>query len=326
VAEARRTHAELLTNYADNTSGAISAERLRDFVQSVRPHTASEAPGASDDETSGFDVGHAWLDTTGPTLYECVDASEGAAEWVQVHPASGASVEWGDITGTLADQTDLDTALTGKAATSHTHVLADVTDAGTAAAEDASAFATAAQGATADAALPASSPRAPPTPVGQANGRMLAVDTDALVYVDAPAGDGDVVGPASAVDGNLAVFDGASGKLLADGGVAPASFATAAQGGLADSAVQPADDAATLGSGSATTGHVLTADGGGGAAFAAIPSTGGGVALAEGIVVVKHGSDPDVARPGAASVYWQGSVAPNGRTLGDTWLDTPAYD
>lgn len=35
------------------------------------------------------------------------------------------------------------------------------------------------------------------------------------------AGSGDVVGPASAVDGHLAVFSGATGKLIKDGG-APA--------------------------------------------------------------------------------------------------------
>lgn len=33
-----------------------------------------------------------------------------------------------------------------------------------------------------------------------------------------PDGDGDVVGPASSTDGNLAVFDGTTGKLLKDGG------------------------------------------------------------------------------------------------------------
>lgn len=32
---------------------------------------------------------------------------------------------------------------------------------------------------------------------------------------------GDVVGPASATDGNLAVFDGTTGKLIKDGGAAP---------------------------------------------------------------------------------------------------------
>lgn len=41
------------------------------------------------------------------------------------------------------------------------------------------------------------------------------------VVTFSPAGTGDVVGPAGATDGNLAVFDGATGKLLKDGG-APA--------------------------------------------------------------------------------------------------------
>jgi hypothetical protein len=40
---------------------------------------------------------------------------------------------WGSITGTLSAQTDLQSALNAKAATSHTHVMADVTDAGNAA-------------------------------------------------------------------------------------------------------------------------------------------------------------------------------------------------
>lgn len=36
------------------------------------------------------------------------------------------------------------------------------------------------------------------------------------------SGTGDVVGPASAVSGNIAVFDGTTGKLIADGGPVPA--------------------------------------------------------------------------------------------------------
>lgn len=36
-------------------------------------------------------------------------------------PPSGGSPAWGDITGTLGDQTDLQSALDGKAAASHTH-------------------------------------------------------------------------------------------------------------------------------------------------------------------------------------------------------------
>ncbi len=73
------------------------------------------------------------------------------------------------------------------------------------------------------------------------------------------AGLGDVVGPASAVDSNIAAFDTTTGKLIKDGGIAlsaivtgtpwtsvgyyigdGSAFATAAQGGKADTAVQPA--------------------------------------------------------------------------------------
>lgn len=41
--------------------------------------------------------------------------------------SGGGSVAWGAITGTLADQGDLNTALAGKAATSHTHAASAVT-------------------------------------------------------------------------------------------------------------------------------------------------------------------------------------------------------
>jgi hypothetical protein len=40
----------------------------------------------------------------------------------------------------------------------------------------------------------------------------------ALEFIDPPAGTGDVVGPAGATDGNLALFDGATGKAIKDGG------------------------------------------------------------------------------------------------------------
>lgn len=40
----------------------------------------------------------------------------------------GGGNSWGSITGTLSSQTDLQTALNGKANTVHTHVISDVTD------------------------------------------------------------------------------------------------------------------------------------------------------------------------------------------------------
>lgn len=42
--------------------------------------------------------------------------------------AAGGSPAWGDITGTLSNQTDLQTALDGKADDSHTHAIGDVTN------------------------------------------------------------------------------------------------------------------------------------------------------------------------------------------------------
>lgn len=59
---------------------------------------------------------------------------------------------------------------------------------------------------------------------------------------------------------------------------ASTDYATAAQGGLADSAMQPGDDAADLGSGAATDNYVLTADGIGGAAWEAAAITYAGAA------------------------------------------------
>ena len=117
-------------------------------------------------------------------------------------------------------------------------------------------------------------------PTLEANGRILEVQGGALVFADAPSGGasaftglsdtpgayvgegeklvrvnagetglefvtaaagGDVTGPASALDSNFAAFDGVTGKLIKDALVSAASFATAAQGALADTAVQPGD-------------------------------------------------------------------------------------
>ena len=62
--------------------------------------------------------------TTGQVLSK-VSSDDFDTTWVD---AQGAV--WGAITGTLSDQTDLQSALDGKAATSHTHVEADITDLG----------------------------------------------------------------------------------------------------------------------------------------------------------------------------------------------------
>lgn len=95
-------------------------------------------------------------------------------------------------------------------------------------------------------------------------------------------GTGDVVGPASATDGHVVVFDGPTGKFIKSAGKAPFSgdygdldnkptlgsaaaedvsaFATAAQGDKADSALQTANVATFTQYNSATADKVLEAD------------------------------------------------------------------
>jgi len=43
-------------------------------------------------------------------------------------PTGGGAAAWGGITGTLSSQTDLQSALDGKASTSHTHTVSQITD------------------------------------------------------------------------------------------------------------------------------------------------------------------------------------------------------
>ena len=47
------------------------------------------------------------------------------SDWEEI---SAAAPAWGEITGDLEDQTDLQTALAGKAASTHSHAISDVTD------------------------------------------------------------------------------------------------------------------------------------------------------------------------------------------------------
>jgi hypothetical protein len=85
---------------------------------------------------------------------------------------------------------------------------------------------------------------------------------------------GDVTGPASAVADNFAAFNMTTGKLIKDSGYNASTFATAAQGALADTAIQPGDlgTAAYLDAGSAL--GVATLDAGGKVPTSQIPQMG----------------------------------------------------
>jgi len=60
-----------------------------------------------------------------------IDADDYNTEWVD-QSGGGGSVAWGEITGTLSDQPDLQTALDGKSDTGHTHPLSDLEQSGAA--------------------------------------------------------------------------------------------------------------------------------------------------------------------------------------------------
>lgn len=238
MADTRRTWAALAALYADNTAGAISPQDLRDGFKSLQPHVTSSAPDENDDETSGFDTDHAWIDTstTPNSLYRCLDASTGAAVWAKVYPAEAASVGAEDV-----------------------------------------AFDNSTSGLTAE---------------------------DVQAAIDEVVGG---LGTAAAADA--------------------ADFATAAQGSKADTAVQPGDALTDLSSGAATAGHVPTANGSGGITWAAqTGGGGGGIAPADGLVVVQHGAVASTARPTAAVALWRGSAEPENAVDGDMWDDDESWD
>lgn len=73
--------------------------------------------------------------TTTPTSGQVLGYDSETNTWGPVNNAGGVGGgTWGSITGTLSDQTDLQSALNAKANTSHTHTLSDITDSGTIAA------------------------------------------------------------------------------------------------------------------------------------------------------------------------------------------------
>jgi len=129
---------------------------------------------------------------------------------------------------------------------------------GTAATTAATDYATAAQGATADTALQ------PTNNLNDLNDAGTALDNLGFsAFGKSIIDDAD----ATAVRTTLGLGTAAT--------TAATDYATAAQGTKADSALQPGNSADDLGSGSATDGYVLTADGSGGTAWETLPSSYG---------------------------------------------------
>lgn len=62
---------------------------------------------------------------TGASIVAAINTQLGSTTW---QGGGSGTPAWGAIVGTLSDQTDLQTALNGKAATDHDHMLEDLTD------------------------------------------------------------------------------------------------------------------------------------------------------------------------------------------------------
>lgn len=86
---------------------------------------ATTSPTVNDDITSGFLMGHTWLNSSTDQAYLCVDHADGAAVWKELGTAAGAA-SFASITGVPADNTALQTALDGKADTSHQNLVSDI--------------------------------------------------------------------------------------------------------------------------------------------------------------------------------------------------------
>lgn len=91
----------------------VTAADLRAHLDNLNAHDGTEV----DLNTTGFSNN---LSASDDTVQKALDTIDNIV--------IGGAVSWGSITGTLSNQTDLQTALDGKANTAHTHVEVDITD------------------------------------------------------------------------------------------------------------------------------------------------------------------------------------------------------
>lgn len=142
VKVARETPAEPLVNFVAgsvipvqdlNTATAQALYRVEELLIDATTSVAygdlvgvpSEFPPAPHfhDAAATFSTGVVPPNYLGTGARSASVFLRGDGVWAQPPSASG---QWGTIAGTLASQTDLQTALNGKASTTHTHAIADI--------------------------------------------------------------------------------------------------------------------------------------------------------------------------------------------------------
>lgn len=87
----------------------------RAAADKLNNYAASIAPTTGDDNTAGFSVGSLWIDTTTDLSYTCVDASTGAAVWVNTN--APVTYEVTEVTGATHTVTTEDTILCNRTTT-----------------------------------------------------------------------------------------------------------------------------------------------------------------------------------------------------------------
>ena len=68
--------------YLSKNGQKVLADLNIDLSATAKTNTTASAPTVDDDSQRGYNYFSRWIDTTGPTLYTCIDPSPGAAVWV----------------------------------------------------------------------------------------------------------------------------------------------------------------------------------------------------------------------------------------------------
>lgn len=121
-----------VTGTATIQNDAVSNAKLANVATATIKGRVTAATGDPEDLTGTQAT--TLLDVFTTSLKGLAPASGGGtvnflrADGTWAAPSGGGGGVWGSITGTLSSQTDLQSALDGKAATSHTHTAANITD------------------------------------------------------------------------------------------------------------------------------------------------------------------------------------------------------